>query len=339
MSSKPSIHLWIYNHPFYGISDQVEFFVAALTQNGYTVTVGRKPNASVLNVVIENFSPETRDTLIEFCRATKKRVAVVMTEHLDFEEGEIFIHGNPLWSDNDYMHPTVQVRRIVSLFDCLPYIRCLLVLGDLPELRNVSAMLPGVDVRAIPFPRLERVGDSQLGAAPTDDLLFTGIMTDYRAELFARLKRTGLSVAFPKKFVSRKARDALNRSAKIVLNMPQRRDWRWLSLMRIVAALRCGRATVSLGTHDDSQIAACTYQLDVSREDWTTVLGDCVDHWADRYRTAYANYMDMAGAFERARPFPHDLFEYWAITDRIGRRPAALQSEATEREAAYGASI
>ncbi|HEX7684650.1 MAG TPA: hypothetical protein VF446_14150 [Trinickia sp.] len=334
MSSKPSIHLWIYNHPFYGISDQVEFFVAALTQNGYTVTVGRKPNASVLNVVIENFSPETRDTLIEFCRSTKKRVAVIMTEHLDFEEGEIFIHGSPLWSDNDYMHPTVQVRRIVSLLDCLPYIRCMLVLGDLPELKNVSAMLPGVDVRAIPFPRLERVGDAQLAAAPADDLLFTGIMTDHRAELFTQLKRSNLSIAFPKKFVSRKARDALNRSAKIVLNMPQRRDWRWLSLMRIVAALRCGRATVSLGTGDDSKIAACTYQLDLSEEAWMASLTDHVGHWADRYRTAYANYMGMAEAFERARPFPHDLFDYWSITDRIGRRPAVLQGDTT-----CGASI
>jgi hypothetical protein len=320
MPGKPSIHLWIYNHPFYGISDQVDFFVAALTQQGYPVTVGRRPSVGALNVVIENFSPETRDVLIAFCRATNKRVAVIMTEHLDFERGEIFIHGDPLWSENDYMHPTVQVRRIVSLFDCLPYIRCMLVLGDLPELRNMSEMLPGVAVRAIPFPRLAPVGDAQLALPPSGDLLFTGVMTDYRADLYAKLKRSQLSVAFPKRFVSRKARDALNRSVKMVLNMPQRRDWRWLSLMRIVAALRCGRATVSLGTRDDSKIAACTYQLDIARGDWMGALREHVEHWADRYRAAHARYTQMADAFERERGFPHDLFDFWALTDGYGHR-------------------
>lgn len=331
MSNKPSIHLWIYNHPFYGISDQVEFFVAALTQNGYPVTVGRRPSMSALNVVIENFSPETRDTLIDFCRTTKKRVAVIMTEHLDFDRGEILIHGDPLWSDNDYMHPTVQVRRIVSLFDCLPYIRCILVLGDLPELRNMSEMLPGIDIRAIPFPRLERVGDAQLAAEPSGDLLFTGIMTDYRAELYAKLNAGRFAVAFPKKFVSRKARDALNRSVKMVLNMPQRRDWRWLSLMRIVAALRCGRATVSLGTRDDSKIAACTYQIDMAHDDWMNTLSEHVDQWADRYRAAYEHYVCMAEAFERTRCFPHDMFDFWAVTDGFGRRSAHADGDAEFR--------
>ncbi len=328
MSNKPLIHLWIYNHPFHGISDQVEFFVAALTQNGYRVTVGRRPSVSALNVVIENFSPETRDTLIDFCRTTRKRVAVIMTEHLDFDRGEILIHGDPLWSDNDYMHPTVQVRRIVSLFDCLPYIRCMLVLGDLPELRNMSDMLPGIDVRAIPFPRLERVDHEPPAAHPSGDLLFTGVMTDYRAELYARLSGSRLAVAFPKKFVSRKARDALNRSVKMILNMPQRRDWRWLSLMRIVAALRCGRATVSLGTCDDSKIAACTYQLDISTGDWVSALREHVDHWADRYQVAYEHYTDMADEFERERRFPHDLFDFWAITDGLGRRPSLAYGNA-----------
>ena len=93
---KPPIRLWIYNHPFVGIADQVEFFVAALKQTGYEVTVGSQPREDALNVVIENFSEEGRDTLILFCRSTGKKVAVIMTEHLDFKSGQLFIHGDPL---------------------------------------------------------------------------------------------------------------------------------------------------------------------------------------------------------------------------------------------------
>ena len=89
------VHLWIYNHSFYGISDQIEYFLQAFRQHGYVVSVGRKPHQSALNVVIENFSAQTRNTLIEFCTRTRKRVAMIMTEHIDFVNRNILIHGDP----------------------------------------------------------------------------------------------------------------------------------------------------------------------------------------------------------------------------------------------------
>jgi len=318
-SKKPPLHLWIYNHPFTGISDQVDFFNTVLKQHGYSVSVGRQPSHSSLNVVIENFSAHTRDILMDFCRSSRKRVAIIMTEHLDFEGGQIFIHGDPLWSDNDYMHPTTQLGRIKNLMDCLPWLRCFFVLGDLPELRNMSTMLPGMDVRTIAFPKLGFNSDTNAETPEiiNSDLLFTGFITDYRANILAMLNANGVSVACPKRFVSRKKRDAMNRSAKIILNIPQRPGWRWLSLMRVVAALRSGRATVSLGTNDDSKIAACCFQLDIRDTSWLDVLRSQVGNWQYLCRTAHEGYTLMANEFERVHGFPHDLFEYWAITDRL----------------------
>ena len=95
----PPVHLWVYNHPFLGITDQVEFFVSTLKQHGYRVSVGREPSQTALNVVIENFSEETKRVLFEFCKATRKRVAVIMTEHLDFEHEQLVMHGTALWRD------------------------------------------------------------------------------------------------------------------------------------------------------------------------------------------------------------------------------------------------
>ncbi|MCK9397952.1 MAG: hypothetical protein M0Q44_20475 [Methylobacter sp.] len=318
-SKKPHIHLWIYNHPFTGISDQVDFFVMALKQYGYSVSIGRQPSDSSLNVVIENFSAQTKMTLINYCKSSRKRVAVIMTEHIDFENDEIYIHGSPLWSNNDYMHPETQVARLRSLIDCLPYIRCFFVLGDLPELRNMSKMLPGLAVRSIPFPKLDFVSnkDAEKSGLITSDLLFTGFITDYRTNILDILKKSDISFACPEIFVSRKRRDAMNRSAKLVLNIPQRANWRWLSLMRIVAALRCGRATISLGTMDDSRMSACCLQLDVNEADWINQLEYYVDEWEVAYQQAYENYSRMAIKYEKDNKFPHDLFEYWRLTDRV----------------------
>ena len=157
----PPIHLWVYNHSFYGIGDQVSFAVMAFRQHGYQVSVGQQPRYSSLNVVIEGFSSQSRDILLEFCQSTRKRVAMIMTEHIDAEHGQILVHGAPLGSENDYMHPATILARIKHLLECIPYLRCFFVLGDLPELRNMSTMLPGVDVRAIPFPRLDNISDKE----------------------------------------------------------------------------------------------------------------------------------------------------------------------------------
>jgi hypothetical protein len=313
------VHLWIYNHSFYGISDQIDYFLQAFRQHGYLVSVGREPDNSALNVVIENFSLQTRKTLIDFCMLTRKRVAVIMTEHIDFIDRSILIHGDPLWSDNDYMHPVTQAERLKCLMSCQPYIKFFMVLGDLPELRNFDKLMVGADVRAIPFPRIDRIapGESVDMRQPPNDLLFTGYVTAYRERILPTVASLGLSVTSPRKFVSRRERDRLNRSAKLVLNIPQRENWRWLSLMRIIAGLRCGRATVSLGTNDTSRIAACTYQLALDRPDWKKELRNYVANWTTAYEKMYDAYCQLAKDFELEHPFPKDMMEFWAITDRV----------------------
>lgn len=242
-----------------------------------------------------------------------------MTEHLDFQHGQIYFHGAPLGSENDYMHPATIFMRVKHLLECIPYIRCFFVLGDLPELRNASTMLPGIDVRTIPFPTL--VGGSNGGrdrnSDTEHDLVFTGAMTDYRAKLLTVLEETGLSVTCPKTFVSRNRRNAINRSGKVIVNIPQREGWQWLSLMRIIAGLHAGRATISLGTQDASQIASCCTQLDVREHDWVSKIKECINDWKSLYIRDLMNYSIMAKKFEAARPFPHDVFEYWSVTDRV----------------------
>jgi hypothetical protein len=310
----PLIHLWIYNHPFVGISDQIEFFLSILQQNGYHVSVGRHPRADALNVVIENFSNPTARTLINFCKTNAKRVAVIMTEHLDFIGDEIRIHGMPLQNNNDYMNAARQTARIKCLMDCACYIRGFLVLGDLPELRNFGAMMPGLAVRTLAFPRIDPPPSPASWAALPADLVFTGVMTGYRATLLKNLE-TMLTVTYPKEFLSRKARDRFSQTGRLVVNLPQRPDWHWLSLMRIIAALRCGRATVSLGTNDTSKIAACSLQLDLAQPGWELNLKDLTLRPGEMFTKMLDQYHAMADDFASAHPFPADFFNYWALTE------------------------
>lgn len=318
---RPAIHLWIYNHRFHGIGDQADFFLSSFRQHGYRVSLGRQPRETALNLVIEGFSTETRNRLTEFCRRTGKKVGIILTEHMDFIDGRILFHGEPLGSENDYMHPATQMSRVRNLMECVPWIRCFLVLGDLPYLKNISTMFPGIEVRNIPFPVLDPVPleDQAAHSSVVRDLVFTGAITDYRSDLLALLQQHSFSLDYPRTFVSRIQRNRRNRSARVILNLPQRTDWRWLSLMRILGGLRCGRATVSIGTRDDSQISACCRQLDIRESTWVEELREWIRHWPSLYRTALDQYLQMTEKFYLIHGFPHDLFILWTVTDRLTR--------------------
>ena len=151
------VHLWIYNHPIIGIIDQIEFFTSLLKQKGYRVTMGNQPNTSALNVVIENFEATTSKILVDFCKTYNKNVAVILTEHLDFEDNKIIMHGKPLWSCSDYIPAATQASRVEHLVECTPYIRNFFTLGDLPILNNINIMMPGIPVTRLEFPIIEKV--------------------------------------------------------------------------------------------------------------------------------------------------------------------------------------
>ncbi len=310
-ANKPSIHLWVYNHPLVGISDQIEFFFMIMQQHGYPVSMSRKPRLDALNVVIENFSEESSEQLIEFCKQTGKRVAVIMTEHLDLLDGELFFHGERLDVPNDYMHPATQMARVKNLMDCVTYLRSILVLGDLPQLKGSERMFPGLPCRSLPFPKLQKVAPGDI--FPTNDLAFSGALTEFRKKVLRSLKHR-CTVNYPNHFLSRRARDKLNESARIILNIPQRPGWRWLSLMRVIAGLRCGRATVSVNTVDESQISRCCLQL--PREEFDARIEELIANWQPTYTEMFERYEEMRTDFLTEHAFPTDIFSYWALLER-----------------------
>jgi hypothetical protein len=340
MATRPSIHLWIYNHfletyfidgeestrrlkfrSFTGISDQLHYFISSFKQHGYEVTIGKQPSTSALNVVIENFSAQTRNILATFCQATNKRVAVILTEHMEFRNNSVQFHGSQILNENDYMNPVTQLSRIRYLIDCAPYIRCFFVLGDLPEIKNIATMLPGIDLRTIPFPKIDFCPDNTnlVPMSLHNEMVFFGAKTHHRSRILSMLVDNGFAVGWPEKNISRKRRDLMCRSSKINLSIPQREGWKWLSLMRNIAALRSGRATVSLGTNDTSRISDCTYQLDTYNSDWLELLQMYVQDWFSSYQVAFENYNSLVERYEALHNFPHDMLEFWSITDSISQ--------------------
>jgi hypothetical protein len=317
VNKRPSIRLWIFNHRVRGISDQVDFFVQAMRMNGYQVTVSNRPAENSLNIVIESFDYDSFMRVADFCQMRNKRVAIIATEHMDFVGGDLFFHGRVLdGTYDDYMHPASKRTRLRYLAVLTEHASAFLRLGDLPELLGIKRMFPGMAVYSIPFPTLiarDRGVGTRRHLGPQYDFSFCGNMTDYRQKILRDIGRHYRVVVIDSQ-MSRRVRDGANASSRLVLNIPQRADWKWISTMRVWAALRCERATVSIidSGSDSERGLIARASVNISAKD---VDGDylrAVVSSSERvYEQMLGYYLNLAGE-PMNLPFPVAFFELWA---------------------------
>jgi hypothetical protein len=308
------VHLWLFNHPFQAITEQVECFCNSLRDHGYRTTVSRYPAPRALNVVIENFSQEANERITSFCDAHGKRVAVILTEHLDLKSGELFFHGKPIIETDDYMASATKKSRAINLLLLRNRISCFLRLGDLPRLHRLDEVLPGIPVRSIPFPTVVPTDRTLNGQSFTHDFVFTGVLTQYRRKVLSLISKS-FTVYAPdsdrsEAFVSRRRRDAINAMARLVLNIPQYSGWQWISPMRVLAALRCGRATMTLRTPAQTAIDAVCLGVD-SPDEWDLcTVRNALANAKDCFEQKYAIYSRFVCSGANAE-FPHSDFHLW----------------------------
>lgn len=313
--SKPAsdglpIRLWIFNHSIRSITEQIEFFYLALKSQGRKVSISNHPEPSALNVVIESFNKNSAGIVETFCRKYRKRVGMILTEHLDFNQDVIFFHGTRLGVDSDYMHPAIKRERLINLILLREHTKCFFRLGDLPMLHGVEKMLPGMPVITIPFPRFKLVDRSPLfrSGPPVYDFIFTGKLTRYRRQILGRLgKQYNICVANTTS--SRRRRDALNTMGKFVLNIPQSENWPWISSMRVLAALRCGRATVTINTDRNGAIPPLCLQFD-QKELFSSAVADALVKYEHIFKEKFNGYIGFVNSKQNAI-FPEDVFEVW----------------------------
>jgi hypothetical protein len=145
------------------------------------------------------------------------------------------------------MHPLTQRNRILGLYGLTSYISYFFRLGDMPKLLGLGELIPGIEVRQINHPALDPNDETIINDEKKKDFFFAGYLTDYRKYILNTISKK-FTVECPGRFVSRRARNKLMRNAKIQLNIPQSADWNISSLMRILAGLNHGLATLSLNT-------------------------------------------------------------------------------------------
>ena len=316
----PPIRLWAQRSEAMFNADHYAFLRDSFTAAGYSdFSISPHPRDDALNLVIEYFPPHKRPVYWDYFQAKGKRIGIIMTEHIDWQDGNILFHGRPLDAEDNYLTNKSKYDRIKGIQSLLEVTACYLRLGELPELKNYPEIFPGPVLYPLPYPAINPVSRRQTGQAEgyDFDLAFVGFMTDYREEVTAQLK-THFHVGAHRRTLSRHQRDAFHSRAKIVLNIPQRPDWLWPSPLRIYAALRAQRGTIHIGANP---IGVSPKFCAVMPPDEGMLAKQLMD-WIENPTGFYKDCLDRYNKFiqsEENGTFPHHIFEEWAQAELYDR--------------------
>ena len=312
--TKPKIHLNLFNiHNINYVVDQVEFILSIFKQNGYQLSVGNEFKDDALNILIECFDEcykKNSDVakIINYCKKNNKKVAVIMTEHIDYIDKKIHAYCVPLDNiDKTHYNPVIK-KRILSFLAISPFIKHIFTLGEYPKLKNFREMT-GKTPMVIPYPKINEVlhnGDLEY------DFVFSGKDTKYRSKIIDEITKKSFSVknnAYQKILIRRK-RNQLISKAKINLNIPQDENWKYPSMLRIILALSLGKITISV--EDGVADANENFYAKVSPDNISELESYLKQH--DAY---YKKYLEAYNEVTAKAIFPNDHFRIWAENEGV----------------------
>ena len=300
---KPRINLCIYNHaPHYTIRDQIWFISEVFSQQGYELICSKTLRTDCINLMIENFVEEDHGLCEAFCRKFNKQIGIIMTEHIELERAGFSFNGSPL-EDTAYIGNKGQ-----RLFGTLSLAECVFgffTLGELPELRTWTDILPNQRVHRLPYPAIRSV--ARHPTRRDHDIVFTGTVTPHRESVLKdAAKKYKLARAEPES--SERQRSELYAKAKIALNIPQTRSWKWVSPMRVLFGLRAGTPTVHIGLRDTtlfSKLVLEPVELDEAVAEHDALFQQQMTAYEGLVRSKYNHQ------------FPDGLFGIWGDLERV----------------------
>lgn len=300
---KPRINLCIYNHaPHYTIHDQIWFIREVFTQKGYELICSKTLRPDCINLLIENFVEDDYEIYAAFCRKFDKQIGVVMTEHMEFERGKFSFNGTPL-EDTGYIGNKEQ--RLFGTLSLAEFVFGFFTLGELPELRTWTDILPDQRVHRLPYPSIR--SSTRSPTRRDYDIVFTGTVTPYRESVLRNAaKKHKLVRAEPES--TEQQRGDLYAKAKVALNIPQTKNWNWVSPMRVLYGLRAGTPTVHIGRRDSTLFSKAVLEpidLDQAVADHEGLLEQQIMAYESFVRSKYNHQ------------FPDGLFGIWGELERV----------------------
>lgn len=239
---KMMVNLATLSHPIAMISDQISSVRLALSRIGFPVQTSNECRDDSLNIVPEGFTRFAALYISEYCAMKRKKIAVLMTEHIDLER-RVLINDVPVGDPNEYLPNGYD--RLANLLYVLPHVRFFLIVGHLPDPEKLTRVFRAIPIIKVPYMPIEGASVPSFSGRRFE-LCFTGSLTNHREAVMEALDRHFKCVCM---FADNpEVRRMTIANSHFNLQIPQNTSWRHISPMRVIFALRAGTATLNVTT-------------------------------------------------------------------------------------------
>ncbi|EKD77210.1 MAG: hypothetical protein ACD_42C00440G0005 [uncultured bacterium] len=315
------INIVTFPHAIAQIQNQIDFLTDSLRDSGVIYQVSNSISTQHLNILEEGFYPFFASEIAVFCKNHKTKIAVILTEHLEHKKNSMLVNERKLGVRNTYLRDAL--IRCESLFSLLPHIRFFLVLGHLPlkeKLKKIFKTIPIVEAPYLPVKALSVI------QAEADiqkiDFCYQGSLTPHRKRVLKTIKNIPASVSAS--FDNDAHQRLLTlKSARFALQIPQYKEWRYISPMRALYCLQNGIPMINISdhvTHDFDLIfpRVGTKKLTEELEEYLTLSPEkCYLDTVDRYnafverqaKSKLPAMLKLWNDLDRSNSFPSNYFK------------------------------
>jgi hypothetical protein len=271
---------WPYSHKN-SISDQLWTLQTILYDLNVPHTISDSLDPISKNIFIENVSSGLVDQINNFCEKHKKKIVVVPTEFIEISNKDIreFYLNGCLVKDKD-QESSEFLLRVNNLFKIAHNIEAFVSLAGQPSLEEYCRLF-GVSL-SFNLGLPNRTVEFSVSDEGKYDFYFSGAMTQYRRDQISELQNK-FSIRVERFFISETERTKHLGKCNYNLNIPQRPDWKWLSTMRVLFGLRCGKFTVQNSAVPKSVLSSFVIELTNG-----VALPDLVDQKRIQLKSAFS---------------------------------------------------
>lgn len=247
------------NHYEFGIGDHIEVIKDILSTQ-YKITQGNWVKTGHINILLENF--KNYDVYVikkEYFKGT--RFVVMLSEFCDLDNKNNLILNGLSWNYKNREYLGNIYDRFLNLLYCYKYIDAFFVLYESPNVNNYKKIF----LRK-PFFSLKMKYELKKLKKPSYSYCFIGTLTKYRLEILTKLKERYKLKVF--KNISALKKSLILKENDFTINITQTSNWKNLSTMRVVSALKQGTRTINILNKDYKNKTNFPFVYNISLNDF-----------------------------------------------------------------------
>ncbi|TDO96249.1 hypothetical protein [Marinomonas balearica] len=202
-----------------------------LLQAGISTCLSTEVVIGRTNILVEGFNSENVEELESKCNDRSTHIYLIATEFLT--ENSFNQFSNSEANKSHYEIPSYWKERYESFLRILQHCRGLFHLSE-HQVDIYQQAFPDVPVMYFPHTYLPSLQMPFPSLVKKDyDVVFTGVLTQYRLDILQELEQSGLSITKCDTTTPAYLREDLTRRSKVALNLKQKESWKHPSNSRL----------------------------------------------------------------------------------------------------------